>query len=60
MGSAGKYIKPLSLATGRKVIQNEDGLLCAEIIREFLNFYEMEHTLSVYVPEMSLSKDFPK
>jgi len=60
LGSAAKYIKPLSLSTARKVISNEDGLLCAEMIREFLTFYKMEHTLSVFIPEMSLHADFPK
>jgi hypothetical protein len=44
----------MSLSTTRKVVSNEDGLLCAEMIREFLTFYKMEHTLSVFVPEMSL------
>ena len=60
LGSAAKYMKPLSLSTTRKVVGNEDGLLCAELIREFLSFYKMEHTLSVFVPEMSLHADFPK
>ena len=30
------------------------------MIREFLTFYKMEHTLSVFVPEMGLTTDFPK
>ena len=60
MGNAAKYLKPLSLSTTRKVISTEDGLLCAEMIREFLVFYKMEHTLSVFVPEMSLHAAFPK
>lgn len=34
--------------------------MCAELIREFLSFYKMEHTLSVFIPEMSLHADFPK
>ena len=34
--------------------------MCAEIIREFLEFYQMKHSLHVFVPEMSLSADFPK
>lgn len=38
----------------KKVVSNDDGLLCAEIIREFLEFYKMEHSLHVFVPEMSL------
>ena len=50
----------MSLSTTRKVVSNEDGLLCAEMIREFLTFYKMEHTLSVFIPEMSLASDFPK
>lgn len=48
------------MSTTRKVVGNEDGLLCAELIREFLTFYNMEHTLSVFIPEMSLHSDFPK
>ena len=44
----------------KKVVSNDDGLLCAEIIREFMNFYRMEHSVHVFVPEMSLSEDFPK
>ena len=60
LGSAAKYMKPLSLSTTRKVVGNEDGLLIAELIREFLSFYKMEHTLSVFIPEMSLHADFPK
>ena len=43
----------------KKVVSNDDGLLCAEIIREFLDFYQMKHSLHVFVPEMSLP-DFPK
>jgi len=60
MGAAGKYVKPLSLTQTRKCVETEDGLLCAELIREFLTFYKMEHTLSVFIPEMSLHADFPK
>ena len=44
----------------KKVVSHDDGLLCAEIIREFLDFYEMKHSLHVFVPEMSLSEDYPK
>jgi hypothetical protein len=42
-GAASKYLKKTDLSTTvtRKVISNEDGLLCAEIIREFLTFYKM-------------------
>ena len=30
------------------------------MIREFLNFYKMDFSLQVFVPEMSLMKEFPK
>lgn len=37
-GGASKYLKQSELATTvtKKVVSNEDGLICAEIIREFL------------------------
>ena len=40
-GGASKYLKQSELATTvtKKVVSNDDGLLCAEIIREFLQFY---------------------
>jgi hypothetical protein len=41
-------------------VAHPDGLLCAEIIREFLNFYKMNLSLQVYVPEMSIGSAFPK
>lgn len=61
-GVASKYLKQSVLATTvtKKVVSNDDGLLCAEIIREFFDFYKMKHSLNVFVPEMSLSEDFPK
>ena len=31
----------------------------AEIIRDFMQFYKMEHSLSVFQAEMGLSTDFP-
>lgn len=59
---ASKYLQQseLSNAVTKKVVSHDDGLLCAELIREFLNFYKMEFSLQVYVPEMSLSAQFPK
>jgi len=41
-------------------VDNCDGRLCAEIIREFLDFYAMKHTLHVFVPEMSLESGFAR
>ena len=61
-GGASKYLKQSELATTvtKKVVSNDDGLLCAEIIREFLQFYQMEHSMHVFVPEMSLGSDAQK
>lgn len=50
----------LSNPITKKVVENEDGLLCAEIIREFMKFYKMNLSLQVYEPEMSLGTSFPK
>jgi hypothetical protein len=44
----------------KKVVEHPDGLLCAEIIREFLGFYKMNLTMQVFEPEMSLSSQMPK
>lgn len=61
-GMASKYLQQseLSNPVTKKVVQNDDGLLCAEIIREFMTFYKMEYSLQVYVPEMSLTSAMPK
>lgn len=61
-GSASKYLQQSELSNQitKKVIEHEDGLLCAEIIREFLNFYKMDFSLQVFVPEMSLTTQLPK
>lgn len=61
-GSASKYLQKSELSNPitRKVIENEDGLICAEIIREFLSFYKMNLSLQVFEPEMSLGYAFPK
>eukprot|EP00826_Nyctotherus_ovalis_P024392 TRINITY_DN1887_c0_g2_i1.p1 TRINITY_DN1887_c0_g2~~TRINITY_DN1887_c0_g2_i1.p1 ORF type:complete len:253 (-),score=53.75 TRINITY_DN1887_c0_g2_i1:225-983(-) len=37
-----------------KLMENPDILLCAELIREFLEFYKMTFTLQVFVPECNL------
>jgi len=50
----------ISNAVTRKVIQTDEGLLCAEVIREFLNFYKMEYSTQVFLPEMGLQSSLPK
>jgi len=61
-GTASKYLKGSQLSTTvtRKVVENVDGRLCAEIVREFLEFYAMKHTTHVFVPEMSLDTGFAR
>lgn len=61
-GAAAKYMTGslISSPITHKVVQHPDGLLCAEIIREFMNFYGMNLSLQVFEPEMSISTGFPK
>jgi hypothetical protein len=37
------------------VHESEEARLIAHLIKEYLDFYRMEYTLSVYVPEAALS-----
>lgn len=39
----------------QKVHESEEARLVAHLIKEYLDFYRMEYTLSVYVPEAALS-----
>merc|ERR1712166_442791 len=39
----------------KKIHENEDALLSAHIIREYLDFYKMDYTKSVYLPEIGIS-----
>jgi len=34
-----------------------EGHLCTDLIREFLEFYRMDYTLSTFLPECSLSQE---
>ena len=36
--------------------ENEDALLVAHLIREYLDHYKMDYSKSVYVPEVSLEQ----
>ena len=61
-GAASKYMKhsEISNPITKKVVGHEDGLLCAEIMREFMQFYKMNLSMKIFVPEMSLSEEFSK
>ncbi len=37
-----------------KLMENPDISLCAEVVREFLEFYRMDYTLQVFLPECNL------
>lgn len=49
--NAGFYLEnPLAA----KLMENPDILLCAELVRDFLEFYKMDFTLQIFVPECNL------
>lgn len=37
-----------------KIVETTEGQLCTDLIREFLEFYRMDYTLSTFLPECSL------
>ena len=61
-GSASKYLQKSEISNPitKRVVEHEDGLLCAEVIREFMQFYKMRLSLQIFEPEMSISTGFPK
>jgi len=40
----------------RKIMANPSGSLCTELIRDFLEFYKLDYTLSIFTPEVNLSQ----
>ena len=39
----------------RKVLQSATGVLCAELVKDFLEFYKLDYTLAIYLPEVNLN-----
>ena len=37
-----------------KIHESEDSKLVAQLVREYLEYYRMEYTLSVYLPEVAM------
>lgn len=37
-------------------MQSASGVLCAELIREFLEFYRLDYTMQIYMPEVNLNQ----
>jgi FGFR1 oncogene partner len=42
--------------SAKKVLQTASGLICAELVRDFLEFYKLDYTLSIYMPEVNLTQ----
>lgn len=40
-------------------MQSASGVVCAELIREFLEFYRLDYTLQIYTPEVNLAGTTP-
>lgn len=40
-----------------KIIETAEGMMWIDLIREFLEFYRMDYTLSTFLPECSLSQE---
>lgn len=40
----------------KKVLSTATGVLCAELIRDFLEFYKLDYTLAIFMPEVNLSQ----
>jgi hypothetical protein len=36
-------------------MQTASGVICAELIREFLEFYRLDYTSQIYLPEVNLA-----
>lgn len=51
IGKGSQVLKPESL----KILESEEGRLCVEIVREFLEYAKFKNTLEVFVPEGHLS-----
>eukprot|EP00347_Sterkiella_histriomuscorum_P020175 403338816 len=43
--------------TAQRIHENEDSKLIALMIKEYLEFYRMEYTLSTYIPEVALQNN---
>jgi FGFR1 oncogene partner len=39
----------------RQMISSPSGVLCAELFKDFLEFYKLDYTLSIFLPEANLN-----
>lgn len=40
----------------KKAIQTASGLLCAELVKDYLEFYKLDYSLSIFMPEVNLNQ----
>lgn len=40
----------------KKVMQTASGVICAELVKDFLEHYKLDYTLSIYMPEVNLNQ----
>lgn len=36
-------------------MQSASGVICAELVRDFLEFYKLDYTLAIFMPEVNMS-----
>jgi len=41
--------------SARKVLATTTGIICAELVKEFLEFYKLDYSLAIFTPEVNLS-----
>jgi FGFR1 oncogene partner len=39
----------------RKVMSTATGVICAELVKDFLEFYKLDYTLAIFMPEVNLN-----
>jgi FOP N terminal dimerisation domain len=37
-------------------MQTATGVLCAELVKDFLEFYKLDYTLAIFMPEVNLNQ----
>lgn len=40
----------------KKILSTASGVICAELIKDFLECYKLDYTISVYMPEVNLNQ----
>jgi hypothetical protein len=40
----------------RKVLSSASGMICAELVKDFLEFYKLDYTLAIFMPEVNLNQ----